>query len=279
MPKTGSLAINSMLEHLRDMHNYSVYSQIEGMPTRTEDVEYVYEKDAHYRKMLIDSILEATPRPTMYARHQNFLDFTEFYPDEPHPIYFSFVRHPVERQISWYYYIRSALRQFNDDKDKLNRDNLKPKQLKESLEDCIIKRRINCKWIKGKSIHFSPGPTHISQISYFCGHHPDCDVYESDALFQRALTNFEKRFVVAGVLENFNESIQVLEHYLPRYFKGLTNLLETNPELLQTNRNTFKPPVPNWVREMMAKNMSKEIEFYHIVRQRLIKQYLLIKQK
>ena len=49
MPKTGSLAINSMLEHLRDMHNYSVYSQIEGMPTRTEDVEYVYEKDAHYR--------------------------------------------------------------------------------------------------------------------------------------------------------------------------------------------------------------------------------------
>ena len=88
----------------------------------------------------------------------------------------------------------------------------------------------------GKSIHFSPGPTHISQISYFCGHHPDCDVYESDALFQRALTNFEKRFVVAGVLENFNQSIQVLEHYLPRYFKGLTNLLETNPELLQTNR-------------------------------------------
>ena len=102
-----------------------------------------------FRKMLIDSILEATPRPTMYARHQNFLDFTEFYPDEPHPIYFSFVRHPVERQISWYYYIRSALRQFNDDKDKLNRDNLKPRQLKESLEDCIVKRRINCKWIKG----------------------------------------------------------------------------------------------------------------------------------
>ena len=55
-------------------------------------------------------------------------------------------------------------------------------------------------------------------------------------MFQRALTNFEKRFVVAGVLENFNQSIQVFEHYLPRYFKGLTNLLETNPELLQTNR-------------------------------------------
>ena len=43
-------------------------------------------------------------------RHQNFFDFSEFYPNDKkvQPIYFSFVRHPVERIISWYYYVRSS---------------------------------------------------------------------------------------------------------------------------------------------------------------------------
>ena len=46
----------------------------------------------------------------MYTRHQNFLDFSEFYPNEKkiQPIYFSFVRNPVERIVSWYYYVRNS---------------------------------------------------------------------------------------------------------------------------------------------------------------------------
>ena len=46
----------------------------------------------------------------LQKRHQNFFDFSEFYPNDKkvQPIYFSFVRHPVERIISWYYYVRSS---------------------------------------------------------------------------------------------------------------------------------------------------------------------------
>ena len=122
----------------------------------------------------------------MYCRHQNFLDFTEFYSDQPHPIYFSFVRNPVERQISWYYYRRNSLRLFKNenvtsDALALNNDNPNPAQLKESFEDCIAKQRRNCRWIPGSSIHHEKGgPGHKSQISYFCGHHPDCDIFESE---------------------------------------------------------------------------------------------------
>ena len=49
-------------------------------------------------------------------RHQNYFDFSEFYPNDNkvQPIYFSFVRHPVERIISWYYYVRESSYQFDD---------------------------------------------------------------------------------------------------------------------------------------------------------------------
>ena len=102
-------------------------------------------------------------------------------------------------------------RQLSDDGNYLSEDILNPSQLKEPLEECIAKRRIPCRWYKGASIHKSKGfggPSHMSQMSLFCGHHPECDVFESEALFQRALTNFEKRFVVTGVLEHFNKSIK-----------------------------------------------------------------------
>ena len=221
----------------------------------------------------------------MYCRHQNFLDFTEFFSEDeqPHPTYFSFVRNPVERQISWYYYRRNSLRLFQNESETmellaLNNDNPNPRELKESFEDCIAKQRRHCRWRPGSSIHSAlEGPSHISQMSYFCGHHPDCDIFESQGLFQRAVENFEKRYAVTGVLEHFNTSIKVFESYLPKYFKGSKELFQTYPELLETNVNTFKPKVSNTIRLQLAKNMSKEIEFYHLVKQRLIKQYLSIK--
>ena len=49
VPKTGSLGINHLLMHLRDIHNFTTYSSIEGMPTKDGDTEYLYETDKHFR--------------------------------------------------------------------------------------------------------------------------------------------------------------------------------------------------------------------------------------
>ena len=83
VPKTGSLGINHLLMHLRDIHNFTsklngreeiqlwlkmkkqfsflwhwphffqpktlAYSSIEGMPTKDGDTEYLYETDKHFR--------------------------------------------------------------------------------------------------------------------------------------------------------------------------------------------------------------------------------------
>ena len=53
VPKTGSLGINHLLMHLRDINNFTTYSSIEGMPTKDGDTEYLYETDKHFRYLMI----------------------------------------------------------------------------------------------------------------------------------------------------------------------------------------------------------------------------------
>ena len=129
----------------------------------------------------------------------------------------------------------------------------------------------------GSKIHYNDKvPEFMSQISFFCGHHPDCDVFESQQMFRRALINFERSFVVTGVLEHLNSSIMVLETFLPKFFQGSTKLLKQTSELDGLNQNTLKPKVSSQARKQIAENMTREIEFYHIVRQKLFQQYMSI---
>ena len=51
-------------------------------------------------------------RPMAFLKHQNFFDFSEF--GHRSPLYINFVRHPVERIISWYYYVRAPWYQVGD---------------------------------------------------------------------------------------------------------------------------------------------------------------------
>jgi hypothetical protein len=141
--------------------------------------------------MAIEAILDMPPRPYIFSKHQNFFNFSEFYPETPgiQPLYISFVRHPVDRVISWYYYIRNPLYLISDDVQS----DLSVKQIKNSIEECIHLGRNECFWPKGSRIHNGRiGGSHKSQLSFFCGHHPECDLYDSDALFSRALEVSER---------------------------------------------------------------------------------------
>ena len=41
---------------------------------------------------------------------------------------------------------------------------------------------------------------------------------------RRAMYNVEKHYAVVGVLEEFNKTLIVLEHFLPTFFKGALDL-------------------------------------------------------
>ena len=113
-----------------------------------------------------------------------------------------------------------------------------------------------------------------SQISFFCGHDPECLYFEEPEALARAKANVERYYAVVGVLEQFDESIRVMEAYAPRFF---ANAPETYRELMRerhVNKNIYKPRTPDYVRRALAANFTLEIEFYEFCKHRLRQQML-----
>ena len=55
---------------------------------------------------LVISHLDNAPKPTVYIRHQYFIDFGEH--EKHRPIYINVIRDPVEKFRSFYYFIRNG---------------------------------------------------------------------------------------------------------------------------------------------------------------------------
>lgn len=88
----------------------------------------------------------------------------------------------------------------------------------------------------------------------------------------------ETEYAVVGSLEDLNVTLNVLEHYIPRYFKGATKIYHENIGDSKKNMNGWKPAViKDEVREILKKNFTMEYEFYHFCKQRLYNQFLALK--
>lgn len=75
---------------------------------------------------------------------------------------------------------------------------------------------------------------------YFCMLSP----FNSEGALERAKRSVEKHYAVVGVLEDFNVTLTVFEHYIPKFFKGASNVyygkLRLNKYSKQKNILFFK---------------------------------------
>ena len=89
--------------------------------------------------------------------------------------------------------------------------------------------------------------------------------------------NVQKHFPVVGVLELLHETLFVLERKMPKYFSGASQTLEKSFKdayVFENEANAnHKRPVEKYIRDMVQRNMTYEIEFYEFCKQRLLKQY------
>lgn len=189
VPKVGSQTIMNLIGYLRAANDFDAFTSLDNMPLYSADSETVFLPDAPFRKLTVTSLLNRLEKgkPFAFLKHQNFLNFTEF--DESPPIYMNFVRHPVERVISWYYYVRAPWYQIEEDKN--NQTSLKAvntiRELKTSLEDCLKNQRRGCIFQEGMSLHSGPhAMPHVSQMAFFCGHEKVCNQWENPELHRRA---------------------------------------------------------------------------------------------
>jgi len=74
---------------------------------------------------------------------------------------------------------------------------------------------------------------------FFCGHQPHCGVFGDERALMDAKANVEKHFSVVGILEDMQDSLKVLEKFVPAFFEGVPQLYK-NRRRKKVNDNNFK---------------------------------------
>merc|ERR1712029_27881 len=121
---------------------------------------------------------------------------------------------------------------------------------------------------------FNPQSMYLreQQLTFFCGSAPECKVMGSRAALEKAKFNAEKYFSVIGLSEDFQLSLFVMEHYLPRYFLGASQLYQKRTKKQKLNKTKIKEELTAEAKAILRVNMTLEYEFYEFVKERLMKQ-------
>jgi len=262
VPKVGSQTTMELLKSL------SIKNKFHYHKDRTQKVETI--KLSQSEEKWLSNLLDFFNPPSVYVKHVCFVNFTQFNLDMP--IYVNMVRDPVERVISWYYYVRAPWyfverkRAFPD----LPLPN--PNWLRKDYDTCVRRGDKECRYQDGDE------RDDFGQLTeFFCGQEDDCTGFNTEVAMRKAKENVEKHYAVVGVLEELNKTLTVLEHYVPRFFKGAKDVYYNEVQVFsKINRNIYKPPVAEATKDIVRKNFTRELEFFDFCKQRLHKQYLAL---
>lgn len=262
VPKVGSQTTMELLKSLSIKNNFHYHKD------RTQKVETI--KLTYNEEKWLSNLLDFFNPPSVYVKHVCFVNFTQFNLDMP--IYVNMVRDPVERVISWYYYVRAPW-YFVERKRAFPELPLpNPNWLKKDYDTCVRRGDKECRYQDGDE------RDDFGQLTeFFCGQDDDCTGFNTEVAMRKAKENVEKHYAVVGVLEELNKTLTVLEHYVPRFFKGAKDVYWNEVQIFsRINRNIYKPPVAEATKEIVRKNFTRELEFFDFCKQRLHKQYLAL---
>lgn len=234
VPKCGSHGMVDLLKRLskRNKFNFQGGTPSRHMVTEREEAD-IAEK-------------VAKNPDTLFQRHVFYPDFIK------HGVQVdlvNMVREPVARMVSRFYYSRLGNRWGG------RRKTIPKDWFSKSISSCALGEDKECwmGWCYQEMM-----------MSFLCGNHPQCSNSTNRMALQRAMYNVEHRYTVVGVLEQFNSSLTVMEHYLPRWFKGAVELIpEKHP-------NSHKHEEPSEeAAKVLGQRLSLEIELYDFIKQRL----------
>ncbi len=207
-----------------------------------------------------------------FLQHYSFIDFAKYGYDW-HPDWFSMVRDPVEKVISWFYFMRAPFRLREAAKNSDNFEMPEFEYLEKDYNECVLSGDPECQYITNTDVEDEPGD-HRSQIVHFCGHEPICRLFNNPGALQLAKANVEKYYKVVGITEKTNETLAVLEDQMPEYFKGAQKLYHSHQEVVKFRYpNAHKKPVTEEVKQLVRANFTVEVEFYEYLKQRLQNQF------
>ncbi|KAH8286323.1 hypothetical protein KR054_006766 [Drosophila jambulina] len=265
VPKVGSQSLMELMARLGKINGFS-HARNKGGAHET-----VLMNKQRQGELVAD--LLTRPKPHIYSQHIAYINFTRFH--LPKPIYINLVRDPIDRIISWHYYIRAPW-YYRDMQAKLgDKAPAMPSEefLNLDLDTCVKNRDPHCTFTQNQIKN--PVGDHRRQTLFFCGMNQKlCMPFNSEAAMQKAKRTVESEYAVVGTWEDTNITLTVLEAYIPRFFRNAKVAYYLGKDRLsRVNRNNVTRVVSEETRVILRKNLTNEIEFYEFCKQRLYLQY------
>lgn len=234
--KCGSRSLNLIVNSLSKKNGFNFYTSPISNITRPKILD------------LMDEIrlIESLPEPALYTRHIHFVNFPKFGLQQP--VYINVIRDPIERFVSQFYFKR-----YGDNRVGMPRM-ARPwhdGELELDINTCVLQNYSEC---SGQKLWYI--------VPYFCGLSPMCREPGRDALM-RAKQHLLNNYLVVGILEDFQGTLQVLEKLLPKYFSGATRVWEKIEDRTVKNTATRKKELLSpKAYAILRRRMTLEFEFY-----------------
>ncbi|XP_070582155.1 heparan sulfate 2-O-sulfotransferase 1-like [Ptychodera flava] len=237
VPKTASTSFVGVAYDLCSVNGFNVLhlnttrnSHVMSLPDQTRFVQNVTNWNAK--------------KPAFYHGHLAFLDFSRFGVTTK-PLYINIIRKPLDRLVSYYYFVR-----YGDD----FRPHLKRRRSGDSqnFDDCVAKDEQECLpeklWL---------------QVPFFCGHSQECWRPGSKWALEQAKHNLVEHFFLVGVTEQLEEFVAVLEASLPSMFHGSIERFQTGGKShLRKTSNKLQPSEATIAKFQRSEIWQMENEFY-----------------
>ncbi|CAH1785457.1 unnamed protein product [Owenia fusiformis] len=185
-----------------------------------------------------------TMKPALYHGHLAFLDFTKFGLIQK-PLYINIIRNPLDRLISYYYFLRNG----DDFRPHLKRRRMGNKM---TFDECVEEGGSDC------------DPINLwLQIPFFCGHAAECWEPGSEWALTQAKYNLLNNYLLVGTTEELSNFVAVLEATVPRLFAGARYLFETGEKShLRKTYNKLTPSSETVRKIHQSEIWRMENEFY-----------------
>ncbi|XP_075212007.1 heparan sulfate 2-O-sulfotransferase [Lycorma delicatula] len=198
-------------------------------------------------------------KPGLYHGHVGFINFERFGVSQ-RPIYINLLRKPLDRLVSYYYFLRYG-------------DNYRPHLVrrkhgdKMTFDECVEQNLPDC------------NPNHMwLQIPFLCGHASDCWTPGSAWALEEAKKNLLSEYLVVGVMEQLTDFIAILEAALPGFFRGAVehfkhskkaHLRKTNQKL-EPKESTIRKIQNSQVWQMETELYEFAVEQFNFLKKRMI---------
>ena len=183
--------------------------------------------------------------PAIYHGHFAYIDFDRLGVNKK-PIYINLIRAPLERLVSYYYFLR-----YGDDY-RVNKIRSRMGD-KMTFDECVSRKMPDC----------DPKKLWL-QVPWFCGSFKKCWEPGSKWALEQAKHNLVHKYFLVGLTDELEAFIRLLEIGLPRFFAGASEFFAGSGASRHIRKTKYKEqPSQETLRVMRESKVWKvEHEFY-----------------